>query len=141
MTAGSEDLPGNLGMWDQLGGLQWIQKNIASFGGDPNKVTIFGESAGGWSISYLLASPQSKGLYQAAIVQSGGLDMGLLHIEKAKALPELHKDFVGKVGCSLKDSTLECLQKKSVEELMKYFSMFDECNGGFYGFYYQFSVL
>lgn len=63
---------GNYGILDMVAGLQWIQKNIAAFGGDPGKVTIFGESAGGIAVSMLCASPQAKGLFHGAISQSGG---------------------------------------------------------------------
>ncbi|HEX5168945.1 MAG TPA: carboxylesterase family protein [Cyclobacteriaceae bacterium] len=63
---------GNYGLLDMIAGLKWIRKNIAKFGGDPDKVTIFGESAGGIAVSMLCASPLAKGLFHGAISQSGG---------------------------------------------------------------------
>jgi para-nitrobenzyl esterase len=63
---------GNYGLLDMVAGLQWVQKNIATFGGNPHKVTICGESAGGIAVSMLCASPLAKGLFHGAISQSGG---------------------------------------------------------------------
>lgn len=62
---------GNYGMLDQIAALKWVRAHISKFGGDPNNVTIFGESAGGHSVGQLMASPLTEGLFQRAIAQSG----------------------------------------------------------------------
>lgn len=62
----------NAGILDQIAALQWVKDNIAAFGGDPDRVTIFGQSAGGVSVRMLLTSPLSQGLFHRAIIQSGG---------------------------------------------------------------------
>lgn len=64
-------VPGNAGLKDQVMALKWIKEHIRVFDGDPNNVTIFGESAGAASVHYLILSPMAKGLFHKAIIQSG----------------------------------------------------------------------
>ncbi len=77
-----DDVRGNYGFMDQLATLKWVQSNIAAFGGDPDQVTIFGESSGGGSVLAHLVSPLSRGLFQRAILQSPGTPGG-----RAKVIP------------------------------------------------------
>lgn len=76
---------GNYGLFDQLAALQWVKKNIKAFGGNPDNITVFGQSAGAGSVQALISSPLTKGLIQRAIIQSGG---GLGGIMGAKTRAE-----------------------------------------------------
>lgn len=104
---------GNVGFMDQLLALQWVQRNIASFGGDPKRVLVSGQSSGGTSVFALLSSPASNGLFSAAVSLSGSPNMT---IDLATA--ETQWSFVaGAVGCGPADgfatpnATVQCLQK------------------------------
>ena len=74
-----QDEIANLGQLDQITALQWVRDNIMFFGGDPNNVTIFGESAGGVAVSTLMAMPPAKGLFNRVISQSGAVHPGWFH--------------------------------------------------------------
>ena len=97
---------GNYGMMDAIAALQWVKKNISAFGGDPNNVTIAGESAGAIMVGALLGSPQAKGLYHRAIAESGGW-MGLTMGRMAS----------GQTAQANGAKTMEALGVKTIAEL------------------------
>ena len=104
---------GNYGSMDQAMALKWVKNNIANFGGDPNNITIFGESAGGWSICTMLATPLAKGLFHKAILQSGGCEASA-NLEKGFKQGE---EFARQLGCEPDD--LNCLRKIPAKKLLK----------------------
>ena len=105
---------GNYGMMDAIAMLQWVKRNIAAFGGDPNKVTIAGESAGAMMVGALVGSPQAKGLFIRAIAQSGGY-MGL-QMGRMRQASAAEADGV-KAMDALKVSSIAELRAKPLNEL------------------------
>lgn len=95
-----EGVSGNYGILDQIFALQWVRENIAAFGGDPEKITIDGQSAGCMSVQTLSSSPLTKGLFQGAILQSGGGIRALGTTSSKEALWETSQKLLEHLGCS-----------------------------------------
>lgn len=127
MSANSPEAPGNVGLLDQVTALKWIQRNIENFGGDPDRVTLFGESAGAMSAHAHVMSPMSEGLFKRAILMSGtmyNIDMwDMVHESMVKG-----NKVANIVGCSKggnidlssnAEDIIDCFRKKSADELVK----------------------
>ncbi|EGI59490.1 Acetylcholinesterase [Acromyrmex echinatior] len=95
----SEEAPGNMGLWDQALALKWLRENARVFGGDPDLITIFGESAGGSSVSLHLISPVTQGLVRRGILQSGTLNAPWSYMTGEKA-NEVARVLVDDCGCN-----------------------------------------
>jgi len=130
-----EDPDGSTGVYglrDQIRGLKWVKNNIANFGGDPDNVTVFGQSAGAHSVFFLLGSPQAKGLFHRAIPMSGNCDFGIT-MKDAYRTGDYYAE---EAGCRGPDR-LACLRGKSPSELtMKSKNQIvDALSGGEYKFF------
>lgn len=112
-----KEAPGNMGLRDQVQALKWVQKNINKFGGDPKNVTIFGISAGGASVEYLLLSPLAKGLFHKAIAQSGSTLLPWAYSTKVKDLAYKMPLSKGEVVTTNKD-LLKFLKNLPTNELI-----------------------
>ncbi|XP_078681167.1 pyrethroid hydrolase Ces2e-like [Branchiostoma floridae x Branchiostoma belcheri] len=112
------DTDGNVGLLDMKKALQWVQSNIRNFGGDPDRVTVFGQSGGGWAVSLLVMSPETRGLYRRAISQSGVAGIKTSRrgdTTKTEAL-------AAAVNCTAAsfDDMMVCLRGKPAQELLTF---------------------
>ncbi|GFU24529.1 acetylcholinesterase-1 [Nephila pilipes] len=123
LTSGTDEAPGNVGMYDMLMALQWVNDNIESFGGDKDQITLHGESAGSIAISLLCVSPLSKGLFSKAIMESGTAIF--LKDNQKQPNVNLSQRLAKAVGCAtdsktIKDdpeSVVSCLRGKDATDL------------------------
>ncbi|KAK5878614.1 hypothetical protein CesoFtcFv8_024008 [Champsocephalus esox] len=107
LSTGESDLPGNYGLWDQHAAIAWVNRNIRSFGGDPDRITVFGESAGGASVNFQTLSPHNKGLFKRAISQSG---VALCPWAINKNPRRFAEEVAIKVNCPTDENMAPCLK-------------------------------
>jgi len=135
LSLDTDEVPGNAGLFDQIEALRWVQKNIKYFGGDPNRVTVFGESAGAASVSLLLLAPQARDLFHRVIAQSGSMLTDWALDRKAR---EHGLRITELAGCPLEpydgpNGTLHCLRTIDAETLLRAereANRIDRYNGG-----------
>ncbi|XP_076139446.1 bile salt-activated lipase-like [Alosa pseudoharengus] len=107
LSTGDDGIPGNYGLWDQHAGIAWVHRNIKAFGGDPDNITVFGESAGGASVNFQLITPMNKGLIRRGISQSGVALCPWGINRNPRQFAEL---VATRVGCPTDDKMVACLK-------------------------------
>ncbi|XP_060940448.1 bile salt-activated lipase-like [Limanda limanda] len=107
LSTGDSSLPGNYGLWDQHAAIAWVNRNIRSFGGDPDNITVLGESAGGASVSFQTLTPHNKGLFKRAISQSG---VALCPWAINKNPRRFAEEVALKVNCPTDETMAACLK-------------------------------
>ena len=116
----NDQIRGNYGVGDVVTALQWVQKYIKDFGGDPSRVTIGGQSAGAQQVQNMLASPAAAGLFQRAIVLSGrGHDSSFVYSTIGQARQNNGNNAVNTLGCGTASDVLGCLRGKNVDDFLR----------------------